>query len=110
MESRSALTDLQVPATYVQALAELIRSLGADTSDWLAMSGLTMARLEQPDASVSLPLFAQLAFDAVGITREAPWSARAWADLSALWTRAGDERQTLACAERAAALDPTRPV
>lgn len=70
MESRSALTDLQVPATYVQALAELIRSLGADTSDWLAMSGLTMARLEQPDASVSLPLFAQLAFDAVGITRE----------------------------------------
>ncbi len=70
MESRSALTDLQVPATYVQALAELIRSLGADTSDWLAMSGLTMARLEQPDASVSLPLFAQLASDAVGITRE----------------------------------------
>ena len=32
------------------------------------------------------------------------WSARAWADLSALWKRAGDERQTLACAERAAAL------
>ena len=47
---------------------------------------------------------------AVGITREAPWSARAWADLSALWKRAGDERQTLACAERAAALDPNRPV
>lgn len=70
MESRSANNDLQVPATYVQALAELIQSLGADTSDWLAMSGLTMARLEKPDASVSLPLFAQLAFDAVGITRE----------------------------------------
>jgi hypothetical protein len=47
---------------------------------------------------------------AVGMTREAPWSARAWADLSALWKRAGDERQTLACAERAAALDPNRPV
>lgn len=70
MESRAAIANLQVPAAYVQALAELIRSLGADTSDWLAMSGLTMARLEQPDASVSLPLFAQLAFDAVGITRE----------------------------------------
>lgn len=70
MESRAIQTDLQVPATYVQALAELLRSLGADTADWLAMSGLTAARLEQPDASVSLPLFAQLAFDAVGITRE----------------------------------------
>ena len=70
MESRAAIANLQVPAAYVQALAELIRSLGADTSDWLAMSGLTMARLEEPDASVSLPLFAQLAFDAVGITRE----------------------------------------
>jgi AraC-like DNA-binding protein len=70
MESRSATADLQVPATYVQALAELIRSLGADTADWLAMSGLTQARLEQSDAPVSLPLFAQLAFDAVGITRE----------------------------------------
>lgn len=70
MESRAAIANLQVPAAYVQALAELICSLGADTSDWLAMSGLTMARLEQPDASVSLPLFAQLAFDAVGITRE----------------------------------------
>jgi hypothetical protein len=39
METRSATADLQVPATYVQALAELIRSLGADTADWLAMSG-----------------------------------------------------------------------
>jgi len=47
---------------------------------------------------------------AVGIAREAPWSARAWADLSVLWKRAGDESQTLACAERSAALDPNRPV
>ena len=70
MEPRSNLADLQVPSTYVQALAELIRSLGADTADWLTMSGLTVARLEQSDSSVSLPLFAQLAFDAVGITRE----------------------------------------
>lgn len=70
MEPRAAIANLQVPAAYVQALAELIRSLGANTSDWLAMSGLTMARLEQADATVSLSLFAQLAFDAVGITRE----------------------------------------
>ncbi|MEZ4235789.1 MAG: methyltransferase domain-containing protein [Myxococcota bacterium] len=46
---------------------------------------------------------------AVGQLKEAPWSARAWADLGALWMAAGDVQQAQRALERALALDPTRP-
>lgn len=46
---------------------------------------------------------------AVAITRDAPWSARAWSDLGVLFSVAGDANQARQCLERAAKLDPSRP-
>lgn len=62
--------DFTLPIHYIRQIAEQIGGMGVDVPQWLQLSGLNEAQLDDPMQTVSFQDFRQLALDALAMTRE----------------------------------------
>jgi AraC-like DNA-binding protein len=59
-----------LPIHYVRHIADQVRGLGADTSEWLMRSGLRPDSLDDPDLVLGFSTFERLVREAIELTRE----------------------------------------
>lgn len=59
-----------LPVAYVRLIGDQLRSMGVDVARWLGQSGLSVAWLDDPGATVAFPVFRRLVLDSLAIPRE----------------------------------------
>ena len=62
--------DLKLPLLYLRHIGEQLRSMDVETSEWLELSGLSEARLDDRSLTIPRPAFRRLVLNALTIARE----------------------------------------